>query len=92
MSSNAQYDEYATELTRRFEEFTRWAMTNWPRQDFPLMRSDFEASRHELAQIIGPKLGEPDNANASADQQEGSAVDRGVQPRQYRDMNPMPWP
>jgi hypothetical protein len=82
MASKVECDKYASELTRRFEELTKWAIANWPRKDVPLMASDFSASRRELASIVGPRLG--DGGETSSD--------RGGEGGQYVDVNPMPWP
>lgn len=84
MAGKAEYDKYAAELTQRFDELTRWAMENWPRKDFPLLESDFSASRRELGEILGPKLGDGEDANPPS----GPDDDSG----QFIDMNPMPWP
>jgi hypothetical protein len=83
MASKEQLDQYAAELIARFDDLTKWAIENWPRQDFPLMHSDFAESRREFSKIAGPKLGEgePQTTAAPAEQD-----------RQYRDMNPAPWP
>lgn len=84
MASKAECDKYATALAQRYEELTKWAITNWPKKDFPLLESDFDASRRELAEILGPKLG---------DDTECSEAPTGTRDTgQYRDMNPMPWP
>lgn len=86
MASKEQCDKYATELTERFEQLTQWAIENWPKKEFPLLRSDFAASRKEMAQIIGPNLGEcnTDEDTSAAAQRNDSAP--------FVDMNPMPWP
>lgn len=84
MASNEEFDRYAAELTQRFEELTRWAIANWPRKEFPLLQSDFCASRREIGEIVGPKLGEGDTSTSAPAIPAGSA--------QYRDVNPMPWP
>lgn len=84
MASKEQLDRYASELVTRFEDFTRWAINNWPRSDFPLMQSDFTESRKEISRIIGPKLGDGD-AQASPTKRESTN-------RQYIGMNPAPWP
>lgn len=83
MASKAECDKYAVELTQRFEELTKWAMTNWPNKEFPLLPSDFTASRREISSIIGPKLGDGD---------EETIAPTNTGNGQYRDMNPMPWP
>jgi hypothetical protein len=83
MASKEEYDQFATELTKRFEALTQWAMENWPNKEFPLLQSDFSASRREIGEIIGPKLGDGDQ-NASPSRKDDSAP--------YLDMNPMPWP
>jgi len=86
MASKSECDRYATELTRRFEELTRWAVVNWPQKEFPLLESDFSASRREIASIVGPKLGEgePDSDH--------SALAIQKETEQYREVTPMPWP
>ena len=85
MASKEQLDRYAADLVARFEDLTRWAIANWPRDDFPLMQSDFKEARREISLIIGPKLGDPDPPAAHEPQ-------RGPDNRQYADMNPAPWP
>jgi hypothetical protein len=85
MSDKEQYDRYAAEFAQRFEAFINWAMENWPNRNFPLMQSDFSKSRKEIAQILGPKLGEGEgNANPPPE------TDKDMP--QYVDMNPTPWP
>jgi hypothetical protein len=83
MASKEECDNYAAELTNRFEQFTMWAMENWPRKEFPLMSSDFSESRKEIAQIVGPKLGEGDS-NPPDSRKDDSAP--------FLDVTPMPWP
>ena len=87
MASKEECDRYAAVLAQRYDDFVKWAIANWPKKDFPLLESDFEASRRELADILGPKLDESGDRSSvpPARTQEG---DTG----QYRDMNPMPWP
>ena len=82
MASKQEYDQYAVELYQRFEDFTKWAIANWPKKDFPLLLSDFDASRREISDIIGPKLGDP----------EDEAGQSGKDAAPFVDMNPMPWP
>ena len=84
MASKAEYDKYAAELTQRFDELTRWAIENWPKREFPLLDSDFSASRRELGEILGPKLGDAGDANPPSPPDD--------EPGQFIDMNPMPWP
>lgn len=91
-SDKERYDRYGAELNARFEDFVQWAIDHWPREDFPLMRSDFDAARRSVAEIAGPKLGEP-----GSDSNPGSRVPDppGLAPQrqgEFRDMNPMPWP
>jgi hypothetical protein len=85
MASKEQFDRYAAELVARFEDLTHWAVANWPRDDFPLMQSDFKDARREISLIIGPKLGD-------ADTPEPHEPRRKPDDRQYVDMNPAPWP
>lgn len=93
MASKEEYDRYAQDLTQRFDELVQWAIAHWPRTDFPLMRSDFDASRRELADILGPKLGDPEPGAQNEAQDPflppGMAPERGGE---FRDQNPMPWP
>jgi hypothetical protein len=81
MADQNQRDQYAAELARRFEEFTEWAIAHWPHTESPLLASDFEASRKELGEILGPKLGADENNTPAA-----------VPDRQYVQVNPAPWP
>lgn len=86
MASKEEYDQYAAELTRRFDELVNWALANWPKPEYPLLSSDFSESRREISQIVGPKLG---------DGEERDSLPRpafGSDDRQFRDVNPMPWP
>lgn len=86
MASKEEYDQYAAELTSRFDDLVQWALANWPRKEFPLQSSDFCASRREISQIVGAKLGDSD---AHAD---NAASPPGNDQEQFRDVNPMPWP
>lgn len=83
MATKAECDKYAAMLLQRFEEYTKWAIANWPNKNFPLMESDFEASYRELSEILGPKLSEGEEKPAASGES-----GRG----QYRDVTPMPWP
>lgn len=83
MASKEECDQYAAELTRRFDEYVRWAIANWPKPEFPLLSSDFKESRREISLIAGPKLGD-------SEEQDSAASSRNS--KQFRDMNPMPWP
>lgn len=83
MASKDECDRYATEAARRFDDFVRWAIVNWPHKNFPLVSSDFADSRRELSSILGSKL---------QDGQSSSTNERGSDGAQYIDMNPAPWP
>ncbi|HVL75232.1 MAG TPA: hypothetical protein VM406_04390 [Noviherbaspirillum sp.] len=92
MPSKERYDQYAIELNQRFDDLVQWAIANWPREDFPLMQSDFDQARRQIAEIAGPRLGEP------GEQQDGKPVvpdppglDDGRK-GEFRNLNPMPWP
>jgi hypothetical protein len=80
MADKKQCDQYASELARRFDELTRWAIDNWPRRDTPLMPSDFEASRREFGALLGARLNQGHDAPPGKEQQ------------QYVQINPAPWP
>lgn len=86
MASKEECDQYAAELTSRFDALMQWAIANWPRPEFPLLSSDFAQSRREISQIVGAKLGDPD------DHDEPPRPAFGNEDRQFRDINPMPWP
>ncbi|HJV86526.1 MAG TPA: hypothetical protein VJ698_13720 [Noviherbaspirillum sp.] len=83
MATKQECDKYAAELIQRFEDLTRWAITNWPNGESPLLPSDFNESRREIGRIVGPKLGDGSPSDESMSNGES---------RQYIDMNPMPWP
>lgn len=87
MATKDQCDRYAADLTRRFDELAQWAMTNWPKPEFPLLASDFSESRREISQIGGPKLGDCNMRSETPRPAFGGNGDG-----QYRDVNPMPWP
>jgi hypothetical protein len=82
MASKEECDRYAAMLAQRFEEFTNWAITNWPNKECPLLQSDFTQSRKELSDILGPKLSAGESTPRDAPPNDG----------QYRDVTPMPWP
>lgn len=84
MATKEQCNQYAAELTRRFDELVRWAMENWPAPAVPLLSSDFSESRREIANIVGSRLGEAEEADRLTGENRESAP--------YIDMNPMPWP
>lgn len=84
MASKEECDHYAAQLAQRFEEYTKWAIENWPNKEFPLLASDFGRSREELSDILGPKLA----AGESRRPDQGDAPDEG----QFRNVSPMPWP
>lgn len=83
MANKQECDRYATEIARRFEEFTQWAITNWPEKNFPLLSSEFAESRKEIGMILGSKLQQGQQEASSGSSQE---------PTQYVDVNPAPWP
>lgn len=86
MASKEECDQYAAELTRRFDELMKWAISNWPKPEYPLLSSDFAQSRREISQIVGAKLGDSDETGTGV----RSAFSNDD--RQFRDVNPMPWP
>jgi hypothetical protein len=83
MASKEECDRYAIEMARRFEEFTKWAVENWPVKDAPLQSFDFSESRKEIGQILGPRLLE-----GRTDLPESPSEDSA----RYRQINPTPWP
>ncbi|MBI1891703.1 MAG: hypothetical protein HYS18_13715 [Burkholderiales bacterium] len=83
MATKEECDRYAAEAARRFDDFIRWAIINWPHKNFPLVSSDFADSRRELSAILGSKL---------HDGQSFPSSDRKGDDAQYIDMNPSPWP
>jgi hypothetical protein len=84
MADKEQCDKFADEMARRFEDFTQWAIDNWPNKDFPLLQSDFSESRKEIGHILGARLSESQEAPPPSPAAENS-------PR-YINMNPAPWP
>ncbi len=84
LTEKEKYDNYAAEMVQRFDDFTKWAIENWPKKNFPLMQSDFNQARKEIGLILGPKLGEGD-ANRAISSETHSEP-------QFVDMNPTPWP
>lgn len=94
MASKAEHDRYAQELNHRFEDFTRWAIVNWPDKRFPLVESDFRESRRELAQIAGPKLGEGEPGEVEVERPSAGNTAPGipVDAKQFVDVTPAPWP
>ncbi len=83
MASKEECDRYAAELNEKFDEFTRWAISHWPRKDFPLFQSDFAESRREISSILGPKLGDGTDDTPSR---------RNDDAAPFEDVTPMPWP
>lgn len=84
MASKQECDRFAAEMAQRFEEFTKWAKEQWPNKEYPLLDSDFDASRKELRQILGDRLSEGQQSAV------GPRADDGTV--QYVNMNPAPWP
>lgn len=80
MASKNECDKFAAEVARRFDEFTRWTIEQWPHKSHPLQQSDFSASRREIAGILGDKL--------SADHDDSPSAGGP----QYFNVNPAPWP
>ncbi|HVK93952.1 MAG TPA: hypothetical protein VM571_04420 [Noviherbaspirillum sp.] len=87
MASKVECDQYAVDVAKRFEEFVQWAIAHWPNREFPLLESDFEQCRREIAEILGPKLGDGNET----DDRSSEAINE-PNTRQYVNMNPMPWP
>lgn len=88
MSTKDDYDRFAAEMVRRFEDFVSWSKENWPDRQAPLLDSDFIAARKEIGEMVGPRLGDgqrPANGEINA----ASPVDDGAQ---YVQVTPMPWP
>lgn len=83
MPTKDEYDLFAAEMVRKFEDFTTWAKENWPDRQSPLTDSDFASMRKQVAEMVGPRLGtgeaKPDGPGAGDD-------------AQYVNVTPMPWP
>lgn len=81
MATKKECDQYAAELNQRFEALVQWAIQNWPNTNYPLLMSDFAASRREIGTILGPKLGDgdPESSNSQL-------------PSRSVNIAPMPWP
>lgn len=86
MAGKEECDRYAAELARRFDEFTQWALDNWPVKTAPLLLSDFNASHKEMQLILGEKLqqGQDQDTATESPPNDGSV--------QYVNINPAPWP
>ena len=88
MSTKDEYDLFAAEMARRFEDFVSWSMEHWPNKQVPLVDSDFAVARKEISEMVGPRLGDgqrrmPDEDAAAAPSDDGA---------QYVQVTPMPWP
>ncbi|MDB5764671.1 MAG: hypothetical protein JWQ21_3666 [Herminiimonas sp.] len=84
MADKQASDRFAAEMAARFDDFTKWAIENWPNKDLPLLQSDFSESRKEIALMLGGRLSEGQTAGPGAPPAEDSG--------QYVNMNPAPWP
>ena len=89
MNDKEKRDAFARELTRRFDEFTSWAIENWPVESFPLMQSDFAASGKEISDILGPKLAQGEESRGG---DHASNLSQSEHEPQYVNVTPMPWP
>ena len=84
MNIHDEHAEFSNELKRRFEEFTVWAIANWPDKDTPPTSRDFDVARKEIAAItkrdfdIGAR-------NAAIPEPEDAGP-------QYVSVSPAPWP
>ena len=81
---NATPSAFSTELKRRFDELSAWAIANSPDPTSPLKRTDFEVCRKEIERLADRDLdmGER-NATIPEPSENGP---------QYVNMNPTPWP
>jgi hypothetical protein len=86
MASKEECDRYAEELNRRFEELTRWAISNWPDKRFPLVEADFQEGRREIAHIAGARLNDVESMDGN------TAPGMPVNEPQFVPVNPAPWP
>jgi hypothetical protein len=77
----SETSQYADELIRRFDEFTSWAISNWPQKNYPLLSSDFAQSRREISSILGKRMHEGESL---------PPPEKGGP--QYVDVTPTPWP
>jgi hypothetical protein len=75
-------EEYAGELTKRFDQFKSWAIANWPASASPLTATDFGAADREMRLLLGAKLQTADQAGISANDDNA----------QYMPVTAMPWP
>lgn len=82
--SNDDMVEYGAEMKKRFEEFASWAIANWPDKTNPLSRTDFDASRKEIAALASGRLDIGDRNAAIPEPSENGP--------QYTNVNPAPWP
>lgn len=82
MPTPQECNAYASEVARRFEEFSQWAIDNWPDKSYPLMSSDFAQARQEIGLLLGSRLRDGPSSGSPATDETA----------QYRDVTPAPWP
>ncbi|SNS83399.1 hypothetical protein SAMN06265795_107107 [Noviherbaspirillum humi] len=83
MTSREEIDAFRSELLRRFDELTHWAVDNWPDRQRPLTAVDFAPMREHFA-----RAGEPPEHL----RQEEPPPDPAAGGPQFRDVDPAPWP
>lgn len=88
MSTKDEYDLFAAEMARRFEDFVSWSMEHWPNKQVPLTDSDFAVARKEISEMVGPRLGDGQKRTPV----EGGVASPSDDGAQYVQVTPMPWP
>lgn len=84
MSTKDKHTQFGIEMKKRFEEFTTWAISNWPDKDAPLSSTNFDAGRKEVAALADKDF---DIGKRNAAMPEPS--ENGPQ---YVNVTPAPWP
>lgn len=84
MPNATESANFATEMKRRFEELTEWAITHSPQLRMPFSKADFEVCRKEIEKLAERDL-DMGERNASLPEPSENGP-------QYVNMNPTPWP
>jgi hypothetical protein len=84
MSGKPENTRIAAEMEKRLDEFTMWAIANWPDRNAPLTTADFDPVRRKIASLRGQGT-DIEERNAAIPE----PADSGPQ---YVNVTPSPWP
>lgn len=84
MATNDEYAQFGIEMKRHFEEFTAWAIANWPDKSAPLSNADFDIVRKKIASLADHNIDIAEHVAATPDPSESGP--------QYINVTPNPWP